>query len=67
MEDLAVPVSQASRLNAAIRARNGSVELILLPGVGYGFVGATPAATRDASLRAWQRTVDFIERMMRGR
>jgi acetyl esterase/lipase len=67
MEDLVVPVSQASRLNAAIRARNGSVELILLPGVGYGFVGATPAATRDASLRAWQRTVDFIERMMRGR
>jgi acetyl esterase/lipase len=67
MEDLVVPVSQASRLNAAIRAKNGSVELILLPGVGYGFVGATPAATRDASLRAWQRTVDFVERMMRGR
>lgn len=67
MEDLEVPVSQAARLNAAIRARNGSVELILLPGVGYGFVGPTPADTRDASLRAWQRTVDFIERMMRGR
>jgi acetyl esterase/lipase len=67
MEDLVVPVSQAARLNAAIREKNGSVELILLPGVGYGFVGPTPAETRDASLRAWQRTVDFIERMMRSR
>jgi acetyl esterase/lipase len=67
MEDLVVPASQAARMNAQLRAHNGSVELVLLPGVGYGFVGATPDATRAASLRAWQRTVDFIERMLRPR
>lgn len=67
MEDLVVPVSQAARMNALIQAKNGSVELVLLPGVGYGFVGATLDATREANLRAWQRTVDFIERMLHPR
>jgi acetyl esterase/lipase len=67
MEDLAVPVDQAAVLNDAIRARGGSVELILLPGVGHGFVGRTPDATREASKRAWARTVDFISRMTRAR
>lgn len=67
MEDLVVPVSQAARMNVQIQQKGGSVELVLLPGVGYGFVGPTLDATRDAHLRAWQRTVDFIGRMLRPR
>jgi acetyl esterase/lipase len=67
MEDLFFPVSQAALLNGAIRARNGSVELILLPGVGRDFIGRDPEDTRAASQRAWQRTVDFIERTLRPR
>lgn len=67
MEDAFIPVSQASRLNAAIQAKGGSAVLVLLPGVGRGFAGATPEATADASRRAWQRTVDFLGRSLRAR
>jgi acetyl esterase/lipase len=65
INDQTVPVSQARQLSDRIRAVNGSVELILLPGVGHDFLGSTPAETRDASQRAWSRTVGFIERMLR--
>jgi acetyl esterase/lipase len=64
MTDLTFAVSQAKELNDRIKAAGGSVELVLLPDVGHGFVGQTPAATRDASQRAWDRTVDFIVRMV---
>jgi acetyl esterase/lipase len=66
MEDTFIPVAQASRLNAALQNRGGSVELVLLPGVGRGFIGARPEDTADASQRAWQRTVNFFDRMLRG-
>jgi acetyl esterase/lipase len=67
MTDLTFAVSQAKELNDRIKAAGGSVELVLLPDVGHGFVGQTPAATRDASQRAWDRTVDFMGRMLRPR
>jgi acetyl esterase/lipase len=66
MEDTFIPVSQAARLNAVIENHGGSAELVLLPGVGRGFIGATPDATTEASQRAWQRTVDFLGRVLRG-
>jgi acetyl esterase/lipase len=65
MEDTFVPESQAARLNAMVRNRGGSAELVLLPGVGRGFIGSTQEATTEASQRAWQRTVDFLGRMLR--
>jgi acetyl esterase/lipase len=65
IEDGTVPVGQARALNDRLREAGGSVELILLPGVGYGFVGGSPEGTREASERAWSRTVNFMERMLR--
>ncbi|MGZ5200439.1 MAG: alpha/beta hydrolase fold domain-containing protein [Telluria sp.] len=64
MEDTFIPESQAARLNAIIQNRGGRSVLVLLPGVGRGFIGATPDATAEASQRAWQRTVDFLEQML---
>jgi acetyl esterase/lipase len=65
MEDTFIPVSQAARLNAVLQNHGGSAELVLLPGVGRSFTGATPEATAEASQRAWQRTVDFLGRVLR--
>lgn len=64
MEDTFFAVSQASALDRVIRARGGSDELVLLPGVGHAFIGASEDATRAATLRAWERTVDFIARLL---
>lgn len=64
MEDTFFAVSQASALDRVIRARGGSDELILLPGVGHAFIGSSADATRAASQRAWERTVDFIARIL---
>jgi dipeptidyl aminopeptidase/acylaminoacyl peptidase len=66
MVDETFAVSQATQLYNRLRANGGSAELVLLPGVGHDFIGSTPEATRDASQRAWDRTVDFIERMLHG-
>lgn len=65
MADTFIPVSQASRLNAAVQDAGGSADLVLLPDVGQGFIGADAERTRDASQLAWQRTVDFIARILR--
>jgi len=39
--------------------------LLLIPEVKHGFVGATPAATRDASQRALSATFEFFDRVLR--
>lgn len=65
MADTFIPVSQASRLNAVVQDAGGSAELVLLPDVGQGFIGTDEERTRDASQLAWQRTVDFIARILR--
>lgn len=61
-EDQTVPVQQARTLHDAIKAQNGKVELLLLPGIDHSFLGKTADATQEASRRAWERTVGFIER-----
>jgi len=35
----------------------------LIPDVSHGFVGATPAATRDAARQALTATFDFFDRL----
>jgi hypothetical protein len=40
-------------------------ELIELPGVDHSFIGATPEATRTASLKAFDASLAFIDRTMR--
>ena len=52
----------ASRLTAErMRAAGRPVELLLIPGVGHGFIGRDPAATRAASLQALARTYAWLD------
>jgi acetyl esterase/lipase len=58
--DKVVPAAQ-SRLGAArMRALGVPVETIYLPGIDHSWIGATPAATRTATLRAVNATFDWF-------
>jgi dienelactone hydrolase len=55
-----VPVAQSRLGEAALRKAGVPVESIYIAGVDHSFIGATPAATRDATLRATNATFDFF-------
>lgn len=61
VKDTTVPVKQAEDFYAALKAKGVKVELMLLPDVGHSFIGDTPQATKDASLKALQKTFEFID------
>jgi acetyl esterase/lipase len=58
--DRVVPVAQSQQFATALRASKIPVELVVIAGTDHSFIGATPQATRDASLRALNETFDFI-------
>lgn len=58
--DHTVPVAQSHIGEAALRKAGVPVESIYIPGVDHSFIGATPEATRDATLRATNATFDFF-------
>jgi acetyl esterase/lipase len=60
-KDTTVPVAQARDFHAALKAKGVKAELMVLPDVGHSFIGDTPQATRDASLKALERTFHFID------
>jgi carboxylesterase type B len=62
VNDKTVPVQQSRAYLRALQAKGVSAELIELPGVDHSFIGATPEATRAASLRALEKSLDFIDR-----
>lgn len=47
------------------RAAGVSVDLLLLPGIKHGFIGATEASTKDALRRALSATLDFFDRVLK--
>jgi len=59
-QDKTVPVAQSHEGEALLRKAGVPVESIYLPGADHSFIGATPAATRDATLRATNATFDFF-------
>ena len=59
-EDKTVPVAQSHLAEAALKAAGVPVEAIYIPGVDHSFIGHTPAATREATLRATNATFDFF-------
>lgn len=59
-DDKVVPVAQSQQAEAAFRAAGVPVETIYIPGVDHSFIGANPAATREATLRAVNATFDFF-------
>ena len=50
---------------ARLQAANGEVEQVILRGVGHGWIGGTPEATRAGSLRALELTFAFFEKLAR--
>lgn len=65
-KDVVVPVNQSELFAARLRAARVPVELEIIPDVGHSWVGADPAATRAASLRALDRTFRFFEAQLKG-
>ena len=60
--DHTVPVQQSRDFYALLRSKGVPAELVEIPGVDHSFIGATPAATRAASLLALRKSFDFIDR-----
>jgi acetyl esterase/lipase len=61
VNDRTVPISQSRAYLAALRAKNVEAELVEIPNVDHSFIGGTPAATREASLKALNRSIEFID------
>lgn len=58
--DKTVPVAQSHIGEAALRKAGVPVESIYIDGVDHSFIGATPEATRTATLHATNATFDFF-------
>ncbi len=67
VNDHTVPIEQSRAYLAALRAKGVKAQLVELPGVDHSFVGENPTATRDASLRAFNLSVEFIEATLKAR
>jgi acetyl esterase/lipase len=59
--DKTVDPAQSTLFRDALQKAGGQVDLLMIPAVDHSFIGATPEATRDASLEALRRTVQFID------
>jgi acetyl esterase/lipase len=62
VSDHTVPIQQSRAYLAALKAKGVKAELLEIPGVDHSFIGATPEATRAASLQALQKSLEFIDR-----
>jgi len=67
VNDHTVPIAQSRAYLAALRAKGVKGELVEIPGVDHSFIGATPAATREASLRALNRSIEFMDSTLKTR
>ena len=59
--DQTVPVAQSRDFHAALESHGVKSRLLLIEDVDHSFIGATPEATRVASLRALRATRDFFD------
>jgi acetyl esterase/lipase len=60
-EDSVVPYVQSLQMSAQLDNAGVRAEMVTLAGVDHGFIGRTPADTRDAALQAMQSTFRFID------
>ena len=65
MDDKTVPVSQSQDAEAKFKAAGVPVQSIYIAGVDHSFIGKTPQATRDATLRATNATFDFFHEKLK--
>jgi acetyl esterase/lipase len=61
VDDHTVPIAQSRSYLSALRAKGVKAELVEIPDVDHSFIGRSAAATREASLRALNRSVEFID------
>jgi acetyl esterase/lipase len=61
--DRVVAADQSRSFAEALKAKGVGVTLDIIPDVDHSFIGATPEATRVASLRALAETVAFFDRV----
>ncbi len=61
LADTEVPHEQSEAMAAALRKAGVPVQTLYLPDINHGLIGKTPEATRNASLLALQKSVDFID------
>ena len=66
MADKTVPVQQSQTAEQALKAAGVPVRAIYIPGADHSFIGATPAATREATLMATNATFDFLHATLDG-
>lgn len=59
--DKTVSPNQSREFHAALQSQGVKSELLILPQVDHSFVGATAASTRQASLQALQKTIEFFD------
>ncbi len=62
--DKVVPVAQSRLMEARLKTAGVPVEAIYIPGVDHSFIGASPAETRAATLKATNATFDFFHKML---
>ena len=62
-DDQQVLPAQSKVFAERLRTAGVQADVLLVPGVGHGFIGTTPAATRDASRQALSATFDFFDRL----
>ena len=60
-DDTTVPHAQTLEMADKLKAAGVHSELVVLPGINHSFVGKTPEATRDASVKALAATFVFID------
>lgn len=59
--DTTVPVAESQMLYDLLKSKGVRSELLVLPDISHSFIGKTPDATRDASRKALQKTIEFID------
>lgn len=57
--------AHSEAMAAAMKRAGARGELVLLPGIGHGFIGKTPAATRAAHLDALDHSIAFTDALTR--
>ena len=61
-QDATIPFHQTLEMAKKLRSSGVRHELIVLRGVGHGFIGKTPDQTRDANRKALAETIRFVDR-----
>jgi acetyl esterase/lipase len=64
-EDKTVPYHQTLEMAEKLKAVGVPHELMVIPGVGHGFIGKTLQQTREANLKALDATFRFIDKTMK--